>query len=323
MPPRKKRPKKGTVGLSAEEVAEGSPPDEIEKLAAAVARDSGRVLSVYRDPYGSKWMMLASLPLETVEATPYQRELSKAHVKRLEEVIPKVGRFLDPVVAIRHGKGYWTPNGMHRLEAMRRLGAKSILALVVPDREVAFRILALNTEKAHNLRDRSLEVVRMARGIAASAEGTERAESDWAFEFEEPAYLTLGLCYETNARFAGGAYMPVVRRCEEFSREPIRKSLAQRRRRAAKLLKLDRAVTACVARLKRAGIKSSYLKPFVVAQINPLRWIRAPKPGQRAPRADFDETIEKMLEKARAFDARKVRPQDLARIGAPVAGDEG
>jgi ParB family chromosome partitioning protein len=266
-------------------------------------------------------MVLASLPLETVEPTPYQREISKTHVKRLEEVIPKVGRYLDPVVAVRHGKGYWTPNGMHRLEAMRLLGAKSILALLVQEREVAFRILALNTEKAHNLRDRSLEVVRMARGIAASAEGAQRPESDWAFEFEEPAYLTLGLCYQTNPRFAGGAYLPVVRRCEEFSREPIRKSLAHRRRRAAKLLKLDRAVSACVARLKKAGIQSSYLKPFVVARINPLRWIRAPRPGQRAPRADFDETVEKMLEKARAFDVGKVRPQDLARVGVPVADD--
>ncbi len=322
MPPRKKRPKKGSVGLSAEEVAEGSPPAEVEKLAAAVASDGGNVLSLYRDPYGGKWMILASLPLETVEATPYQRELSKTHVKRLEDVIPKVGRFLDPVVAVRHGKGYWTPNGMHRLEAMRRLGAKSIMALVVPEREVAFRILALNTEKAHNLRDRSLEVVRMARGIAASVEGAERPEKDWAFEFEEPSYLTLGLCYEANPRFAGGAYLPVVRRCEEFSKEPIRKSMAQRRRRAAKLVKLDRAVSACVTRLKRAGIQSSYLKPFVVARINPLRWIRAPKPGQRAPRANFDETIDRMLEKARAFDAGKVRPQELARIGVPVGEDE-
>ncbi len=323
MPPRKKRPKKGTVGLAADEVTAGSPPPEVEKLAAAVASDGGKVLSVYRDPYGGKWMILASLPLESVEATPYQRELSKTHVKRLEDVIPKVGRYLDPVVAVRHGKSYWTPNGMHRLEAMRLLGAKSILALLVPEREVAFRILALNTEKAHNLRDRSLEVIRMARGIAASAEGAERPEKDWAFEFEEPAYLTLGMCYEANPRFAGGAYMPVVRRCEEFSKEPIRQSLKERRRRAAKLVKLDRAVTACVARLKRAGIQSSYLKPFVVARINPLRWIRAPKPGQRAPRADFDETIEKMLAKARAFDARKIRPQELARIGVPMGGEEG
>ena len=48
---------------------------------------------------------------------------------------------------------------------MRRLGAKSITALVVPDREVAWQILALNTEKAHNLKERSLEVIRIYRGL--------------------------------------------------------------------------------------------------------------------------------------------------------------
>jgi ParB family chromosome partitioning protein len=37
---------------------------------------------------------------------------------------------------------------------MRRLGARSIAALVVPNREVAWQILALNTEKAHNLKER-------------------------------------------------------------------------------------------------------------------------------------------------------------------------
>ena len=144
-----------------------------------------------------------------------------------------------------------------------------------------------------------------------------------AFEFEEPAYLTLGLCYETNARFAGGAYMPVVRRCEEFSKDPIRKSLAARRRRAAKLLLLDRAVARCVTKLKKAGFQSSYLKPFVVARINPLRWVRAPKPGQKAPRADFDETIEKMLAKARTFHAGKVRPAELTLVGVLAEGGEG
>jgi ParB-like chromosome segregation protein Spo0J len=81
-------------------------------------------------------------------------------------VISKTGRFLDPVITVvAPGGGFWTPNGRHRLEAMRRLGAKSITALVVPEREVAWQILALNTEKAHNLKERSLEVIRIYRGL--------------------------------------------------------------------------------------------------------------------------------------------------------------
>jgi ParB family chromosome partitioning protein len=315
MPPRKKKPAKGSVGLEAAEVGAGAPPPEVQALAGRIAGDGGAALATYRDPLGGKWLVLASLPLHAVQATPYQRDLSEAHAKRLADVIPKVGRFLDPIVAIRHDGGYWTPNGMHRLEAMRRLGAKAIVALVVPEPEVAHRILALNTEKAHNLRDKSLEVVRIARGLAADPEASSRPERDWAFEFEEPAYLTIGMCYEENGRFSGGAYLPVVKRCEEFSADSIRRSLAERAKRARKLLALDEAVNVCVARLQEAGLKSPYLKPFVVARINPLRFIRAPRPGQKAPRADLEATIEKMLASARKLDASKVRPQDLATMG--------
>lgn len=318
MPPRKKRPS-GRTGLGAAEVGEGERPPAVRQLEEAIVTDGGTPLAAYRDPFGGRWIVLASLPLEKVQATPYQRELSAAHADRLAAVIPKVGRFLDPIVAIREGDGYWTPNGMHRLEAMRRLGAKALTALVVPEREVAFRILALNTEKAHNLRDKALEVIRMARGLAELSDDDERNESELSFEFEEPAYLTLGVCYEERSRFAGGAYLPMLKRIDEFLDEPIGEALRVRRRRAEQLLAVDTEVAAIVERLKEAGLKSAYLKPFVVARLNPLRFSRAAKPGQRAPRADFEATLGKMLAAASKFDPSKVRSQDLAVMGGAPA----
>ena len=311
MPPRKKKVQEA-VGLEAKDVAAGSPPPEVRELSDAVDEDGGAVLATYRDPLGGKWLLLASLPIDKVEPTPYQRELSDTHAKRLAGVIPKVGQFLDPVIAMRHDGAWWTPNGMHRLIAMRRLGARSITCLLVPDEKVAYRILALNTEKAHTLKDKSLEVVRMARGLAANPEAGRRPESDWAFEFEEPAYLTIGMCYEKRPRYAGGAYQPIVKRCEEFSSKPIAKSLAEREERADRLLELDELVNEIVEKLKAAGLKSAYLKSFVVARLNPLRWQKPAKPGQKAPRADFDATMDKMIGSGKKFDASKVRPQDLA-----------
>ena len=321
MPAREKKAAKGSVGLDAREVAAGTPPAEVQALAETIGADGGAVLARYRDPYGGQWVVLAALPLEQVEPTPYQRELSETHAKRLAGVIPKVGRFLDPLIAVRNatGKGYWTPNGMHRLDAMRRLGAKSIVALVLPEPEIAYRILALNTEKAHNLKDKSLEVMRMARGLAADPASAKRPESEWAFEFEEAAYLTLGICYEKNMRFSGGAYMPVVRRCVEFSSQPLAKSLVEHAHHADRLIELDAAVAECVAKLKAAGLQSPFLKPFVVARINPLRWIKPSKPGQKAPRAEFDKTLDKMLEGAQKLDASKVKAQDLAYTGGAPA----
>lgn len=129
------------------------------------------MLSVYREPYSGRWLVLAALPIELVEPTPYQRNISDTHVRKLEGVIGKIGRFLDPIIAVRiaqsdHAVKYWTPNGNHRLSAMGTLRAKSVIAIVVPESSVAYQILALNTEKAHTLREKALEVVRMYREFA-------------------------------------------------------------------------------------------------------------------------------------------------------------
>jgi len=71
-----------------------------------------------------------------VKPTPFQRDLSETHAKRLSDTIGKIGRFLDPIIAVSVGDEYWTPNGRHRLESMVRLGAKSVTALVLPDPEI-------------------------------------------------------------------------------------------------------------------------------------------------------------------------------------------
>lgn len=275
-------------------------------MAQAIADDGGTVLAVYRDPLGGHWQTLAALPLERVEPTPFQRDLSEAHVARLATAIDRLDRFLDPVIAVPTGSGsYWSPNGYHRLAAMAQLGAKSIVALVVPDVEVAHRILLLNTEKAHNLRERALEVARLAEALAAM---DDRPEREFATEFEEAALVTLGFCYQQNGRFSGGVYHPVLKRCDRLLASRLPAALGIRRARATRLLELNEIVNDAVAQLKARGFESPYLKAFVVARINPLRF-------QRRPTADFDETIDKMLAGARRFDAAKIKTAQIARTG--------
>jgi len=319
--PRKKKVKAepGSVGLAATEVLTGSPPAAIATLKAQIEAAGGTAIALYREPFGGHWVALAALPLDKIKATPYQRELSKAHTERLATVIPKVGRFLDPVIAVPDDDGFITPNGMHRLAALASLGAKTVVALVMPEPEIAFRILALNTEKAHNLKDKALEVIRMVRAIAANPKRSTDSEADVAFELEQASLVTLGICYEKNARFSGGAYNSVVSKCEAFSTDPLKKSLPLREEHADKLLELDKAVTAAVARLKAAGWTSGYLKPIVVARVNPLRFV---KPGKEAARPDFDKTIDRMIEGAKKFDASKVKAQDVA-IAAAASGGGG
>jgi ParB family transcriptional regulator, chromosome partitioning protein len=293
-------------GLTAAEVAEGS---DVSALARAIEADGGTVLASYREPLGGHATVLAALPIEKVEPTPFQRDLSPAHVGRLTEVIDKLGRFLDPVVAVpREGGGaYLTPNGNHRLHAMKALGAKAIVALVVPEARVAYQILALNTEKAHNVREKAMETIRMARSLAPLSADPE---SKYAFEFEEPLLLTLGACYETRGRFSGGAYAPVLRRIEGFLDVPLTEALEVRAARAERLFALDDAVTNAIAVLKDKGLQSPYLRAFVVARCNPLRF-------SRGTTADWDETIEKMTSKARGFDAGEVDAAALANASGP------
>jgi ParB family chromosome partitioning protein len=305
--PRKQKVEAASRGLTPAQVG-AEAPAELSALVAAVLGDGGRVLGSYRDPLGGHWQVLAALPLERVAPTPYQRDLSDAHVKRLTGVIDKLDRFLDPIVAVRNDDGsYWTPNGNHRRAAMSALGARSIVALVVPDAELAYRILALNTEKAHNLKEKASEVIRMARALA---ELSGAPETDYALQFEEPSLLTLGLCYEQRPRFAGSAYHSVLRRVDAFLSRPLLDALAERGRRAQELLLIDDAVAEAVTALKQRGLTSPYLKSYVIARVNPIRFSKAAQP-------DYAATLGKMLLSARAFDAGKVRADQVAASGGP------
>lgn len=301
--PRRKKPPAALPGLEAPEAVAGPPPADIEALAREIAAEGAGVAGPYRDPVGGHWHLLAVLPLDAVQPTPFQRDLSETHVARLTDVIGRMGRFLDPIIAVRApGGGFWTPNGHHRLAAMRKLGARSILAVVVPEMSVAYQILAMNTEKGHNLREKSLEVLRMARSLAAV---DPRPEKDCALEFEEPDYLTLGLAYEKRGRLSGGAYHPVLKRVEEFLADPLPRALEIRAARADRLLALDDAVAAAVAALKERGFTSPYLKAFVVARINPLRFRKGAPMG-------VDAALDAMDGAAARFDAGRVKLGDLA-----------
>jgi ParB family chromosome partitioning protein len=307
---RRKKAAAASIGLSTEQVCAVDP--RAQELTSLVEGDGGAVLGSYRDPFGGTCVLLVVLPIDRVEPTPYQRDPSEPHVKRLMNVIEKVGRFLDPIVVIRQDEQYWTPNGNHRLQAMKKLGAKTIMGLLVPEPEVAFKILALNTEKAHNVKEKSLETIRMARALAGQKAGTE---AEYAFEVELPSYLTLGAAYEERRGLSGGAYLPVLRRIEDFLDEPMAKAMKERERRAAKVLKLDDAVAKVVASLKTKGLTSPYLKPFVVARVNPIRF-------SKSTEFDFDEVMDKMIASTVKFNVERVKQEDVAKIGGGAPAEE-
>src|SRR6185312_5591982 len=175
-------------GLEASQVAIAMDSPDVAGLAALVRDAGGAPIGAYHEPLGGRPLMLASIPLAAVAPTPFQRDLSPTHAKRLAEKIDETAAFLDPLIVVRGDDGrLWTPNGRHRLAAAKVLGLRQITALISPDESLAYR---------------SLEVIRMARSLAERQ--SQAKESQFGAEFEAPELLTLGIVYEKASRFAGG-----------------------------------------------------------------------------------------------------------------------
>jgi ParB family transcriptional regulator, chromosome partitioning protein len=139
-------------------------------------------------------------------------------------------------------------------------------------------------------------------------EDPSRAEAGFSFYLEEASLVTLGICYEKNGKFAGGAYNPIVRRLTEFSQESISRAIQTHERQAGMLLDLDERVSEAVKKLKDKGFVSPYLRSFVVARINPLRWIQGDPPP-------LEEVLKTMRDRAARFSVDKIKQSDLANMG--------
>src|SRR3954465_2375828 len=279
---------------------------EVKELSAQIEGDGRAGPAPHRGPLGGNPLLFAALPVDKIEPTPFQRDVSDAHVLKLTRAMDKTRRYLDPIIAVREAGRYHTPNGGHRLTALKELGAKSILALVVPEKEVAYQILALNIEKAHNLREKSLEVMRMVRDLAQG--GSKRKETDLTLELEEPALVTLGFAYDQRGRLSGGASAPALRKVDGWIEGDLSKAVAERERRAGVILAFDDAVSEAVEKLRARGLTSPYLKAFVVARVNPLRFMKGAAPP-------FDELLATMTKRVRGMKTDKINSQDLARTG--------
>jgi ParB family chromosome partitioning protein len=297
-------------GLEAAEVAIALDSPDIAAVTALVREAGGAPIGAYREPLGGRALLVASLPLSAVQPTPFQRDLSPTHAKRLAQKIDETGAFLDPLIVVRGEDGrLWTPNGRHRLAAAKVLGMRQITALISPDDSLAYRILALNTEKAHNLRDRSLEVIRMARSLA-KARGTSK-ESEFTAEFEAPELLTLGIVYEKSSRFAGGAYSAFLKKVDRFGERTLTASLREREGHAARLIEIDAQAKKVIAMLQARGFKSPYLRNYVVARINPVRFHKMKK-GDTKPPMPIAQALTRMAAAVKNFKVESVSNADLA-----------
>ena len=286
----------GSAGLDASSVGALSDASA-DALAQQIVADGGAALARYKDPLFGKPVVFAVLPLEKVERTTFQRDVSQAHVDKMVDAMKRTGAYLDPVIAVRDADGkYRSPNGGHRLAALARMGAKSVTALVIPDEKLAFKILALNTEKAHALKEKALEAIRMLRALGPFG-GTEDA---FAGELEEPSLVTIGAAYEKRPRLSGSAYNPLTKRVDEWLTVPVADAVKERERRADKLLAFDDVVSPIVDELRKKGFDSPGLRQVVLSRI-----VHLPPRGQKMD-GTFDSVFDKAIDKAKALDVNAI-----------------
>lgn len=94
--PARRRPRKakpGTKGLGPVECRLEQPTGAAAEAAEAIAKARGCIVGSYKEPLAGHPVLIAVLPIDAVEPTPFQRDLSDAHHKRLADVINRQGVF--------------------------------------------------------------------------------------------------------------------------------------------------------------------------------------------------------------------------------------
>ena len=312
--------REGIHGIQSGQIPLETSSPEIAMLAEKVHAAGGNVIGAYHEPFSGHPLLLASLPIDKVEPTPFQRDQSPAHTNKLAEMIQQTGSYLDPILVVPGtDSNFWSPNGGHRLAAAKLLELQQITTLISPDRELAFRILALNTEKAHNLKDRCMEVIRMAHELVQ--ERSNSMEDEFSQIFESPEFLTLGILYERDKQFSGSAFRSILKKVDRFNTIRLGESLLMREKYADKIELIDTELKRVVTELEEKGFKSPYLRMYVVARINPLHSFRSRKKIPEGELLSIDDTLASMAQKAKEFDISSVKKSDLALASAIMSSE--
>jgi len=217
-----------------------------------------RELGHFEDPVKKRPLRLAVFDLEEVKIPPFQRDVSEGLKKHLELAIEKLG-FVTPIVVCPHNGEYYVVDGYHRLEALRDLGAREVLAIVAPE-EIYLNILEFNTEKPPNVKEKSKLAYRLFQEFLR--EDSQLIEADLFTYFKEPQFITFGFVLEEfEPRFPASFYESLLSKIDRFLEEPLSEAAEERRRRAQKLLELNHEVNQKYAEL---GWTNALLKGEIV-----------------------------------------------------------
>ena len=283
-------------------LAEATEKKDIKELES----EGIKVLSVYNEPYGGNKQIFAMMPIDLIKSAPFQRELSNLHVRKLADAIAKVGRFLDPIIVVKSSSGeYWTPNGHHRKEAAVMLGLKEIPVILILEEEVGRYVLAMNVEKAHTIKDKSLEVVKLYEQLLA--ERPEEREIEFEGIFESGAYVTLGIVYKQVDRFHGSAYESILRRVDYLLDHPLREAYQIRQERANILKEVDEVAAEVVQKMREKGVNHPFLWQAVISSASPIK-------RKRIVEESYEEVMAKLKENLSRISEEDILGEELEEL---------
>ena len=98
-------------------------------------------------------------------------------------------------------------------------------------------------------------------------------------------------------------------------------SLREREGHAARLQQIDAEVKRIVTQLAARGFKSPYLRNYVVARINPVRFHKLKK-GDTKPPMPLAAALTRMMAAAKKFNLNSVKTGDLALVAAGAEAQE-
>ncbi len=215
-------------------------------------------IASFEDPVKKQPLKLALFNIEEIQKPPFQRDISESLKKHLEMAIEKLG-FLTPIVVVPKDGIYYVIDGLHRLEAMRDLGAKEILGIVV-DESLYHYILEFNTEKPPNVKEKSKQTYRLYQDLLR--EDPNLIEEDLFTYFKDPILITFGFAIEElDPRFPASFYESFVSKIDQFLNLPLQEAAEERRKRANALIELNQVVNEKYAEL---GWENALLKGEIV-----------------------------------------------------------
>jgi len=195
----------------------------------------------FRDPLSGSDLEIRLVSVDDLKLVPFNRPISQSHAKKLLQAIEEIGYFLVPLVVWEKDGELLVVDGQHRLLAAKSLGLKEVPVIVVQDSIVASKILKLNTEKASNIKDKSIQAYRMVKYMIEIDKG-DTPEENLETVLDFPTLITFGIILEDlNPRFPASSYEKIYR-FDSYLPFTVQEALDVRKQHAQKLNDLDALV---------------------------------------------------------------------------------